>query len=95
MGLDPKTDLNIRSLATNIGDEQTLEDTFGVPCYSTYGFHEVQYVSVECPVMYVRFRGIYLVRGNADDRLSVGNTIIAQQSWIMIESEARAARTFS
>ena len=49
MGLDPKTDLHIRSLATNIGDEQTLEDTFGVPCYSTYGFHEVQYVSVECP----------------------------------------------
>ena len=49
MGLDPKTDLRIRSLATNIGDEQTLEDTFGVPCYSTYGFHEVQYVAVECP----------------------------------------------
>ena len=56
MGLDPKTDLNIRSLATNIGDEQTLEDTFGVPCYSTYGFHEVQYVSVECPAR----RGLHI-----------------------------------
>ena len=48
MGLDPKSDLCLRSLATNIGDERTLEDTFGLPCYSTYGFHEVQFVAAEC-----------------------------------------------
>lgn len=49
MGLDPATDLNIRSLATNIGNEELLEEIFGVPAYATYGFHEVQYVAVECP----------------------------------------------
>jgi phenylacetate-CoA ligase len=48
LGLDPKEDLYITSLATNIGNEQALEDTFGVPAYSTYGFHEVGYVAVEC-----------------------------------------------
>ena len=49
MGLDPATDLNIRSLATNIGNEELLEEIFGVPALSTYGFHEVQFVAVECP----------------------------------------------
>lgn len=49
MGLDPRRDLAIRSLATNVGGEEDLERIFGVPAHSTYGFHEVQYVAVECP----------------------------------------------
>jgi phenylacetate-CoA ligase len=49
MGLDPKRDLFLRSLATNIGHEEELEEIFGVPAYATYGFHEVGYVAVECP----------------------------------------------
>jgi len=48
MGLDPAKDLAIRSLATCIGNEELLEELFGVPVLSSYGFHEVQYVSVEC-----------------------------------------------
>ena len=48
MGLDPKRDLHLRSLATNIGDERELEDSFGLPLYATYGFHEVQFVAAEC-----------------------------------------------
>jgi phenylacetate-CoA ligase len=49
MGLDPARDLAIRSLATCIGNEEALEELFGVPALATYGFHEVGYVSVECP----------------------------------------------
>lgn len=49
MGLDPAEDLSIRSLATCIGNEDALEELFGVPALATYGFHEVGYVSVECP----------------------------------------------
>ena len=48
MGYDPKTDFNIRALP-NIGDRELLEQTFGVECFNSYGFHEVQWVSVECP----------------------------------------------
>ena len=48
MGYDPKTDFNIRALP-NIGDRELLEETFGVECFNSYGFHEVQWVSVECP----------------------------------------------
>ena len=48
MGLDPKRDFNIKSLP-NIGDREKLEETWGVPNYQSYGFHEVQWVSVECP----------------------------------------------
>jgi phenylacetate-coenzyme A ligase PaaK-like adenylate-forming protein len=48
MGLDPKKALNLKALP-NIGDRAVLEDTFGVPNYQSYGFHEVQWVSVECP----------------------------------------------
>jgi len=33
----------------NIGDRKTLEETFGLECFDTYGFHEVQTVAVECP----------------------------------------------
>jgi phenylacetate-CoA ligase len=41
-------DLKIRALP-NIGDRELLESTFGVECFNSYGFHEVQWVSVECP----------------------------------------------
>jgi phenylacetate-CoA ligase len=49
MGLDPKQDFNIQSLASNIGDRERLEEAWGAPYYSSYGFHEVQWVAVECP----------------------------------------------
>ncbi len=48
MGLDPQKDFNIRALP-NIGDREKLESTWGAPNYQSYGFHEVQWVSVECP----------------------------------------------
>jgi len=48
MGYDPKNDFNISALP-NIGDRSRLESTFGVECFESYGFHEVQWVSVECP----------------------------------------------
>lgn len=49
LGLDPRRDLNIRSLATNIGNEDQLEGIFGVETRRTYGFHEVGTIAVECP----------------------------------------------
>lgn len=48
MGLDPKKDFNLKALP-NIGDRALLEETWGVPNYQSYGFHEVQWVSLECP----------------------------------------------
>jgi phenylacetate-CoA ligase len=48
MGYDPKNDFSIAALP-NIGDRELLESTFGVECFNSYGFHEVQWVSVECP----------------------------------------------
>jgi phenylacetate-CoA ligase len=48
MGLDPKRDFNLKALP-NIGDRAALEEVWGVPNYQSYGFHEVQWVSVECP----------------------------------------------
>jgi len=48
MGVDPQRDLKIRALP-NIGDRALLEGTFGVENYASYGFHEVQWVSTECP----------------------------------------------
>jgi len=48
MGYDPSTDLNLTALP-NIGDRELLESTFGAECFNSYGFHEVQWVSVECP----------------------------------------------
>jgi phenylacetate-CoA ligase len=48
MGYDPRDDLQLKALP-NIGDTTLLEETFGVPCYATYGFHEVQAVATECP----------------------------------------------
>jgi phenylacetate-CoA ligase len=49
MGLDPRRDLSIRALATNVGNEELLEEIFGIPAFATYGFHEVGTVAVECP----------------------------------------------
>jgi phenylacetate-CoA ligase len=48
MGLDPKRDLALRALP-NIGDREKLEAAFGLPAYQSYGFHEVQWVAIECP----------------------------------------------
>ena len=48
LGYDPKRDFKIRALP-NIGDRQLLESTFDAECFHSYGFHEVQWVSVECP----------------------------------------------
>ncbi len=48
MGYDPSADFKIRALP-NIGDRERLESRFGVECFNSYGFHEVQWVSVECP----------------------------------------------
>ena len=48
MGLDVQTDLALRALP-NIGDRARLEERFGVPVLESYGFHEVQWVAVECP----------------------------------------------
>jgi phenylacetate-CoA ligase len=48
MGYDPAVDFTLHALP-NIGDRALLESTFGVECFESYGFHEVQWVSVECP----------------------------------------------
>jgi phenylacetate-CoA ligase len=48
MGYDPSTDFKLSALP-NIGDRELLESTFGLECFNSYGFHEVQWVSVECP----------------------------------------------
>lgn len=47
LGVDPEEDLRLCALP-NIGDREALETTFGVPSYASYGFHEVQWVAVEC-----------------------------------------------
>ena len=47
MGIDPITDLQLRALP-NIGDKQRLSETFGAAVYDSYGFHEVQWVAIEC-----------------------------------------------
>jgi phenylacetate-CoA ligase len=48
LGYDPKRDFNIRALP-NIGDPERLEATWGPSTFNSYGFHEVQWVSFECP----------------------------------------------
>ena len=48
LGIDPQRDWNLRALP-NIGDGKALEATFGLPVYQSYGFHEVQWVAIECP----------------------------------------------
>jgi phenylacetate-CoA ligase len=47
MGYEPR-DLGLKAIP-NVGDTKLLEETFGVPVYASYGFHEVQTVAVECP----------------------------------------------
>jgi phenylacetate-CoA ligase len=48
MGLDPKTDFSIRTLPTP-GQNPKVAELWGVPTWDSYGTHEVQYVSAECP----------------------------------------------
>ena len=48
MGLDPKKDFSIRTLPTP-GQNPKVADVWGVPTWDSYGTHEVQYVSMECP----------------------------------------------
>jgi phenylacetate-CoA ligase len=48
MGYDPRTDLKLKALP-NIGDPEVISEAFGVEYFRSYGFHEVQWVSVECP----------------------------------------------
>ena len=48
MGLDPARDLFLKSLATNVGSEDQLEEVFGLRSFATYGIHELQFVSAEC-----------------------------------------------
>ena len=48
LGYDPVNDLKIRALP-NIGDPEALTSAFGGEYYRSYGFHEVQWVAVECP----------------------------------------------
>ena len=48
LGIDPRRDWNLRALP-NIGDSKALEAAFGLPVYQSYGFHEVQWVAIECP----------------------------------------------
>ncbi len=48
MGLDPKKDFSIRTLPTP-GQNPKVSEVWGVPTWDSYGTHEVQYVSMECP----------------------------------------------
>lgn len=48
MGYEVGTDLRLTALP-NVGDRDSLEETFGLPYYESYGFHEVGWVAVECP----------------------------------------------
>lgn len=48
MGLDPKKDFNITTLPTP-GQNPKVAEVWGVPTWDSYGTHEVQYVSAECP----------------------------------------------
>jgi phenylacetate-CoA ligase len=48
MGLDPRSDFSIRTLPTP-GQNPKVAETWGVPTWDSYGTHEVQYVSAECP----------------------------------------------
>ncbi|MBS4210295.1 hypothetical protein [Bacillus sp. FJAT-50079] len=47
MGLDPKTDLKLKTLSA-FGNKEPVEKMFGIPVYDSYAFHEVQYVAAEC-----------------------------------------------
>ncbi|HLR70420.1 MAG TPA: hypothetical protein VK085_03205 [Pseudogracilibacillus sp.] len=47
MGIDPKADLNLKSLSA-FGTKEPVEKMFGIPVYDSYAFHEVQYIAAEC-----------------------------------------------
>lgn len=47
MGLDPKEDLNIKTLSA-FGNTAPVKEAYGCPVYDSYAFHEVQYVASEC-----------------------------------------------
>jgi phenylacetate-CoA ligase len=47
MGLDPKTDFNIKTLSA-FGPKEAVKEMFDCPVYDSYAFHEVQYVASEC-----------------------------------------------
>lgn len=47
MGLDPKTDLKLKTLSA-FGNKEPVKKMFDVPVYDSYAFHEVQYVAAEC-----------------------------------------------
>lgn len=47
MGVDPKTDLNLKTLSA-FGAKEPVEKMFGIPVYDSYAFHEVQYIAAEC-----------------------------------------------
>jgi phenylacetate-CoA ligase len=48
MGLDPRKDFSIRTLPTP-GQNPKVSEVWGRPTWDSYGTHEVQYVSAECP----------------------------------------------
>lgn len=48
MGLDPRSDFSIRTLPTP-GQNPKVSEAWGCPTWDSYGTHEVQYVSAECP----------------------------------------------
>lgn len=47
MGIDPKTDLNLKTLSA-FGSTKPVKEMYGIPVYDSYAFHEVQYVAAEC-----------------------------------------------
>ena len=48
-GLRPRHRLQDHARSPTSATASSLESTFGVECFNSYGFHEVQWVSVECP----------------------------------------------
>jgi phenylacetate-CoA ligase len=49
-GLDPKKDFAIRCFPVPTGGlGAQIEEAWGAPAYDSYGFHEVNYVAIECP----------------------------------------------
>ncbi|HEY6622368.1 MAG TPA: hypothetical protein VIX85_00930 [Acidimicrobiales bacterium] len=50
MGLDPLKDFAIRCFPVPTGGlADQIEAAWGAPAYDSYGFHEVNYVAIECP----------------------------------------------
>lgn len=49
-GLDPQSDFRLRGFpGPSGGVAAQVEELWGVPCYDSYGTHEVQYAAAECP----------------------------------------------